>query len=324
MKMRNKNLVCLIIAILIGFNAAFAQEDSLSRKIASAQTLAEFPVNTFLENLAVNTNGNLFVTSHLEGKIYRITPNGEKTVFAEIKGKPAGIAFGENGELVVTGFGENDSANVFLISRTGKVIATSKIEGAIFLNGIVRIKKNRYLIADSYRGAIWEFNSKTKEYKIWSEAEEFKRADEKDQTPGLNGVRIFNDELYVTNTQQRKLFKIKLDKKGGASGKPELFAANLNGDDFAIDEAGNLYVTTHIFNSVVRVAPDGTKTVVAEAGEGVTGSTALAFGRSKTDKKSIYVVTNGGMSLPPKEGVQTAKIVRLNFATSTIESGSKL
>lgn len=61
----------------------------------------------------------------------------------------------------------------------------------------------------------------------------------------------------------------------------------------------------------MRIAPDGKKTIIAEGNEGVTGSTALAFGRDKANRKALFVVTNGGMSLPPKDGVQPAKIVRL-------------
>jgi hypothetical protein len=86
-------------------------------------------------------------------------------------------------------------------------------------------------------------------------------------------------------------------------------------DDFAIDPAGNLYGTTHVFNSVVRIAPDGSMTTIAQAEQGMTGSTALAFGTG-SDCASVYVVTNGGMTLPPPEGVQSAEVVRLEIANS--------
>jgi putative intracellular protease/amidase len=40
-------------------------------EIVNAQTIAEFPVNTFLENIAIDAQGTIFVTSYEEGKIYR-------------------------------------------------------------------------------------------------------------------------------------------------------------------------------------------------------------------------------------------------------------
>ena len=50
--------------------------------------------------------------------------------------------------------------------------------------------------------------------------------------------------------------------------------------------------------------------MIAEAEAGMTGSTALAFG--KGDSTSVYVVTNGGMSFPPPTGVEPGRVVRLD------------
>lgn len=92
---------------------------------------------------------------------------------------------------------------------------------------------------------------------------------------------------------------------------PELFLTNVNIDDFAFDASGNLYGTTHVYNSVVRISIDGKVTTIAKAEQAMTGSTALAFGRTESDRAAIYVTTNGGMSLPPTTGVGKALVVRL-------------
>lgn len=62
---------------------------------------------------------------------------------------------------------------------------------------------------------------------------------------------------------------------------------------------------------MVRISPDGLLTTIAKTEQGVTGSTALAFGRRAGDRAGIYVVTNGGMSLPLSTGLEPAKVVRL-------------
>ena len=67
------------------------------------------------------------------------------------------------------------------------------------------------------------------------------------------------------------------------------------------------------FNSVVKIAPDGAIAIIALAEQGVTGSTAVAFGRRVNDRTSLYVVTNGGMFLPPTTGVVPAEVVRLQI-----------
>jgi hypothetical protein len=59
-------------------------------------------------------------------------------------------------------------------------------------------------------------------------------------------------------------------------------------------------------------------TIIAQAEQGVIGSTAVAFGQSEGDVydgrscgTAIYVVTNGGMFLSPPTGVVAANVVRL-------------
>jgi sugar lactone lactonase YvrE len=116
--------------------------------------------------------------------------------------------------------------------------------------------------------------------------------------------------LYASNTEKMQLIKIPL-QADGQPGEPEVFLQPINLDDFAFDQEGNLYGTTHIYNSVVKIAPDRSVTTIAQAEQGVTGSTALAFGRDEDDRTSLYVVTNGGMSFPPPTGLEPAQVVRL-------------
>ncbi len=94
-------------------------------------------------------------------------------------------------------------------------------------------------------------------------------------------------------------------------GEPAVFVTPTNIDDFAFDTDGNLYAATHIYNSVLRISPTGATTTIAQVEQGVIGSTAVAFGRSAEDVTSIYVVTNGGMFLPPPGGVVPANVVRI-------------
>ena len=104
-------------------------------------------------------------------------------------------------------------------------------------------------------------------------------------------------------------------------GTPEVFLTNLNLDDFAFDIRGNLYGTTHVYNSAIRISPDKQITTIAKAEHGMTGSTALAFGRSDGDRTNIYVTTNGGMSLPPSTGAESAKVVRLEVGIEGLALG---
>jgi sugar lactone lactonase YvrE len=278
------------------------------REIIADKTIAEFPVNTFLENIAVNKKGDLFITSLEDGKIYRVSNAGAKSEFAKIDGKIAGLVFNKKENLIVSGWAGGTIPSVFIVSKQGKLESSTPVAGAIFLNGVTWLKGDKFLIADSYKGAIWEFDAKAKTSKVWLENEMFARSDEENAFPAVNGLKIFKNILYATNTERQQILRIPVLANGSA-GKPEIWLKNINGDDFAFDGSGNLFLTTHVYNSVLKITPNGKTTVIAEDGN-LIGDTSLVFGSGK-NKNSIVVVTNGGISFPPKEGVQTAKVVKI-------------
>jgi hypothetical protein len=181
---------------------------------------------------------------------------------------------------------------------------------ALFLNGLTRLTGDRYLIADSYRGAIWELDVVLGRVQIWLEHPILARGNVENPVPAVNGLKIFDHVLYASNTQNTQLVKIPLQANYQA-GEPEVFVQNVNIDDFAFDQIGNLYGTTHFYNSVVRIAADGSVTTIAQIEQGMAGSTAVAFGRGEKNSSNLYVTTNGGMSLPPSTGVEPARVVRL-------------
>jgi hypothetical protein len=282
--------------------------ENTSVELVSAQTIATFPVNTFLENIAVAAEGTLYVTSHEDGKILQLSPTGESSVYATIAGKVAGLAVAQNGDLIVSGW---DSQGVPTVFRVGEqqVETLVTLPDALFLNGIVHLSGDRYLIADSYRGAIWQLDIAQRTAQIWLEHPLLTRRSADSQTPAVNGIKLFQGMLYASNTDRMLLLQIPIE--AGAAATPKVIAENVNIDDFAFDTDGTLYGATHIYNSLIRRTPDGQLTLLAEAEQGMTGSTAVAFGRSEGDRTAIYVVTNGGMFLPPPTGVQPAEVVRL-------------
>lgn len=286
---------------------------NIPEAIIPAQIIAEFPVNTFLENIAVDTEGNLLITSYEEGKIYRVTTTGDITEVANTNGNAAGIVVDHQGNLLVAGATHDKIATVFRIDHNGTVDSIITIPDAIFLNGMAPLTDNRYLIADSYKGAIWEIDAIKKTARVWLQHERLARSSPNHPFPAVNGLKIYNSTLYASNTQRQHLIRIPINNDYTA-GVPQLFLTNVNLDDFAFDVQGNLYATTHVYNSVVRIAPDGQITTITKAEQGMAGSTALAFGRGSSDRARIYVVTNGGMSLPLPAGLEPAKVVCLEVS----------
>ena len=279
--------------------------------LVPTRQIADFPVNTFLESIAVGTDGTLFFTSHLDGKVFRVGTDGIPIVHATITGKATGLVLMPDGDLLLSAWNDQNISTVFVVSLQGKITVLVTIPDAMFLNGLTPLARDRYLIADSYRGGIWELNAAEKTVRIWLEHPYLARSSSDKEFPAVNGLKIYENALYASNTEKMLLVKIPI-QPDGQPGEPEIFLQPVNLDDFAFDQDGNLYGTTHIYNSVVKITPAGLITIIAQAEQGMTGSTALAFGQSEGDRTSIYAVTNGGMSFPPPTGLETSKVVRLD------------
>jgi putative intracellular protease/amidase/sugar lactone lactonase YvrE len=278
--------------------------------IVPVRVIAEFPVNTFLENIAIDPQGTVFVTSYEEGRIYRIPTSNECQEFAKIEGSAAGIVIHQTGDLFISSVIEKTPA-ICRIDFTGGVEPWIALPEAIFLNGMTQLDGNRYLVADSYKGAIWEVDIGSKTAQIWLQDNLLARSNTSNPFPAVNGIKRYNNALFASNTQRQLLIRIPLTENH-QPGLPEVFLSNVNLDDFAFDLHGNLYGTTHVYNSVVRVSPDKQITTIAKAEQGVAGSTSLAFGRGDR-RTSLFVTTNGGMSLPLPTGIESGKVVQLDI-----------
>jgi len=281
-----------------------------SSKTVSAKILKAFPVKTFLESIVSTPDGSFLVSSYPDGKIYRIDSHGESKLFAQIDGTIAGLVFQCPGDLLVNGWAGGKEPAVFKVSKAGKPELLLKLDGGIFPNGWSHLKGSRFLLADSFKGVIWEVDVAKKTARVWLQDELLSRVDDKSEIPGVNGLKIFADSLYASNGQRQMLLRIPLTPEREAK-TPQVFVKDLIIDDFAFDTQGNLYGATHMHNSVVRVSPKGEVTTLAGIDQGLAGSTAVAFGRGHNDSDSIFVTTNGGMSLPPPGGVQPGRVVRL-------------
>jgi hypothetical protein len=277
--------------------------------LAATTTLAEFPKGTFLENIAADAGGRLFINSHLDGKVYRIDSQGRRSQWASIDGTIAGIALNPDGSALVSGWIKGVEPAVFTIDPQGQSALLMRLPGSQFPNGVVRLGTGRYLLADSYRGAIWAIDSVKKSATIWLEHESLTRADATNPTPAANGVKVFGGALYVSNTARQLLIRIPI--VNGAAGTPQTLMRDVGLDDFAFDESGVLYGATHVYNSVVRVTPQGEVSVIAGLAQGMAGSTAVAVVTTRGSGVTVFVVTNGGLSLPPAGGVQTGKVLRI-------------
>ena len=91
----------------------------------------------------------------------------------------------------------------------------------------------------------------------------------------------------------------------------KLYVADYNNSRVAVfDVEGNPYGTTDPFNTVVRVSPDGTQTLLLTGADGLDGPTATAFGVGR-DGKALYITNAAFPFFPGPNPVRRPSLMRL-------------
>jgi len=285
----------------------------LPQHLLASSEVAALESMTFLENLEIQADGLILVTSVLDGRIWAITPEGEKSVLAQVDGRLASVASRSGGGWLAFGTAIGGTTCVFAVEPDGSSRPWMDLPDCMFPNGVQRLTDTIYLLVDSANGRIWAIDYAARTCAVWLEHPLLAPVSGV-PIPGLNGIKLFGGKLYGTNSAQGLFVEIDVDG-AIASGEPQVVGTGLPADDFAFDQSGAAYFTTHPFNCVIRRDVDGTLTRVAGPDEGVVGCTACRFDVRPGHESDLIVVTDGGLFHPPIGGVQEARIVRLSTAT---------
>ncbi|KAH6644882.1 hypothetical protein C7974DRAFT_430523 [Boeremia exigua] len=286
---------------------------------------------SWLENVAVRSNGDLLVTQFNPAPVLYTAKDPasgkatletvyEFTTITKILGiietlPDTFVIVGGNATANATGFAGTFSAWEVKFSKS--VARTKKIADipdSMFLNGVVSLPDAPHvvLIADSQFGLLFRLDTKSGKHEIIADRPQFKSdAQRFNQTVGfgINGVKIRDGYLYCSNSDLINIYRVPITKDGyiaqGGKAPVELYA-DLNPvttflDDFEIGKDGTLWVVTNSANTVVAVSPKDRKPrVVVGAKDQLTvaGGTGAAFGRTAQDKHVLYVSTTGGLAAP--------------------------
>ncbi|HWF67820.1 MAG TPA: hypothetical protein VN670_10965 [Acidobacteriaceae bacterium] len=115
--------------IYVAFSGARGQ----ATPVSVFQIDPEYQVRPFVSGilnatgLALDAEGNLYVSSRHEGTVYRVTPAGAKSVFAEGMGIATGLAFDRDGFLYVG----DRSGTIFKIAPDRQVFVFATLEPSV-------------------------------------------------------------------------------------------------------------------------------------------------------------------------------------------------
>jgi sugar lactone lactonase YvrE len=307
---------------------------------AKLTTIAYFPEQFFLENLAVRADGSILVTVLNHKQLWYVpAPAVELPVdpiLVHTFESPAmGIVEAEPDVFYVCTFGPATVERVDLRTWSPGApanvtrVLTFEPSGAV-LNGCCVIAPRVLLVADSVAGQIWRVDlaedGLTATARVWLQHDSmaFDPDNPLNPQPGVNGVRYDSrtDCLYYTSTTRKVFMRVPVDPQTHEpAGQPELVADGTMADDFCIDEnAGVAYVTTHRENTIDRVPlrpgqhADSRDIVAGEPFTAqLVGPSSAAWGRGPQDYGHLaYVTTDGGTTQPPPDGiVRRAQVLRM-------------
>lgn len=280
------------------------------------EILATWPIGTFLENIAVLDDGDFVVSVHNHRELHRVTTDGDHRLWISMPASPAGLIPTGDAVFVVGGDPGEGPHHLYRIStQTGELADLGAIPGSLFLNGFTPGPAGTGYAVDSIVGAVYALDLETGESRVVLRDDLLTKVSAEPMLPGANGIKRFGDALYITNTDRALVLEAALDPTGTPTGKIEVVADHLRGDDLAVAEDGVLFITNHIHNTLIRWDPrSGERVAVAGPDQGMAGSTACVFGRDDRHRRSLFVTTTGGIVMPIDGIVTEAKLVRLDVA----------
>jgi sugar lactone lactonase YvrE len=253
------------------------------------------------ESIQFDRHGHAYVSMALTGEVRKIAPDGTQSSLAFLPLRPdiqpcgnsfglpimGGIALDHQGNAYVSvNSCHLPDLGIWKVTPEGQASLLAGLPATAAPNGIAYHGGWLY-VADTILGAVWRLHTDGRSPpEIWTD-DSLLTPVPLPLTPGPNGLQIFHDEVYVavSDRQHIVVFPILAD---GSAGTGRVHASGVGLDDFAFDVQGNLYGTTDPFNTVLRVAQDGTVEVLLTAADGLDGPTATVFGVG-ADNKNLYI-----------------------------------
>lgn len=270
------------------------------------QGLVDIP-GGWCEGLAVDNNGNIFTADLVTNNVYRITPQGQTTLYANLYAPSydpnnpeayldgaKGMAFSMAGDLWICNptptYADKSRHGLYRVSPGGRaeLAVPMNFEEAPFPNGLTFDPQGNLYITESKKGGIWKVHKGQGVASLWL-------ADQLLEPTGgfgANGIAFKDGAIFITNSDQVTLVKVPINHDG-SPGIPTIFAYDFGWPDgLTVGPSGDLYLIGGWDDwQLVRVADDGTWRF--EVLSGMTGTASLAFGKTHGDKTTVYMSNFG-------------------------------
>jgi sugar lactone lactonase YvrE len=302
--------VCLLVSGLqpLGLRVlCLPRADQLPYEpVAEVRVVKTYDEGVWFEGIQAGSDGTLYLAANIgldfsrtdyyrgaHGEVISRLPNGEERVlFKTPTDSTAGIfAINSDGSLFMTSHGV--TSGIWRIMQNGHSELFARLPASAWPNGLDFGPDGKLYAADSSLGLVWRIDPANGAAEIALKHPALSARPFIALAPGANGLHFHGRDMLVTVSDSTKVLRFRMNE-AGTFGEPDVVATGIPGDDFAVGADGTLFITTHPYNTLVRVAPDGRRSVIADARQRIIGATDAAFGRTEADRDILYVVTDGG------------------------------
>ncbi|CZR67663.1 uncharacterized protein PAC_17562 [Phialocephala subalpina] len=309
----------------------------------SSHVVHQFPLPTFIENLAIRPNGQILITVVNTASLILLDPSVPTpapvvihkfddvlavTGIIELEPDVFYVAIGNFDLMKGNEFGSYSiwkvDMNEFEKEGKAEVEKIASLEKHGLPNGFEALPghKDFFIFADSDAGTVVKVDVKTGVSSVLIDVDEMKHLPE-GMPLGINGLKVLSGYLYWSNTSKKIFNRIRINSDGASIGTAEILASDIIIDDFCFDKKGNAWVTTHSDNTVAVIKPKGgvwaagenqVVTAIGKVDEmTVAGGTACHFGRGEGSGHVLYLTTTGGLSAPVGgDKVEGGKVVAID------------
>jgi hypothetical protein len=305
-----------------------AQENEWIREVGKVTTITPLDAsqNQHPEGVITDRDGNIYVGMFPTGAVWKISPDGRTdpnfATFAPELGNGYSLVGPGGGTGGMLGFAmDNDEGDLYVViasltagtngiwkrDRHGRKSLVAYLppmtnpyngyKGFGFPNGIVFDEEHNLYVADSWMSLIWKID-RFGTLSIWVQDPLLNYTGAYGYV-GANNDAIDDGWLYVTNSDQASIVRIKLHDDRHDDGAPrrvELYAQSpklAGADGISFDREHNAYVDAYWVNTVVRVHPDRTIETLATVEQGLDFPADNTFDERWGEKKTL-IWNNGG------------------------------
>lgn len=270
-----------------------AQQDGSNKP----EVVAQFKPPALPENIAIDGEGNVFLSMAPTGEIRQITPDGSQSTVTKLDVGNDGLLLGvtvDDGTLYAAlASGVPETHGVWRVNPEGKSEQLASLPpDKTMPNGITHNpnESSALLVTDHLSGAVWQVTSDGTAER-WVGDPLLNVNPYAETAVGADGIAVHPDgDVFVGNLSHGGIVRIPVESDG-AAGTPEVYlqdAALVGADGITFDQKGNLYVAVNAQNKVVRITPEQKIESVISGGD-LDFPSDVHFGRTEEEATSLYV-----------------------------------